>query len=60
MRCYLREAHAAGELSREQDPEKLAGFLYSGLQGAPMRAKARRTAAPLRELQEVVFASVLR
>lgn len=60
LAACLREAQVAGQLSPEADPEQLAGFLYFGLQGALLRAKARGSTAPLRDFQEIVFGSVLR
>lgn len=43
----LREAHVAGELSTEQDPVALAGFISAAWEGALLRMKVDRQIDPL-------------
>lgn len=58
-RC-LRLAQAAGEIPEDLDPEAVAEFWLCGWQGAILRAKAARSAAPLRTFLDIMFGSVLR
>ena len=60
LAACLREAQAAGELSRDEDPDELASSLEFAWQGAVMRAKASRSAAPMRGFQEVILPRLLR
>jgi len=49
----------AGELA-PLDVDRVAGFIVSSLQGAILVSKAQRSLAPLDQLADVVFSSVLR
>lgn len=52
--CLL-EARAAGEFSSGWDATKLASFCLDGWEGAVLRAKVTKSAAPLEDFIEVVF-----
>lgn len=51
----LREACACGEISEIQDPDALAAFFWIGWEGAVLRAKLERSAAPLNTFTESFF-----
>lgn len=54
----LVEAQEAGELAREADTKQLAAFFWIGWEGAVLRAKLERSAAPLDVFAECFFASL--
>lgn len=56
----LREAIAAGELASDVDAGQLAAFFWIGWEGAILRAKLQREAAPMTLFAEVFFTSVAR
>jgi TetR/AcrR family transcriptional regulator, transcriptional repressor for nem operon len=49
-----------GEVSAEVDPNRMAGFMLAGWQGAILRAKVMKSAQPLKDFIDVFFNSVLR
>ncbi|MEL6227667.1 MAG: TetR family transcriptional regulator C-terminal domain-containing protein, partial [Pseudomonadota bacterium] len=52
--CLL-EARAAGEFSERWDAAKLASFCLNGWEGAMLRAKIVKSAAPLEDFLEIMF-----
>ena len=54
----LARAQAAGEIDPDRDPDQLAAFFWIGWEGAVLRAKLERTAAPLRTFADGFFALV--
>jgi len=56
----LREAQAAGTLSKELDPEVVAYFLLSGYEGAILSSKVMRSPRPMRDYIKVLFSSILK
>lgn len=58
-RC-LREAQAQGELSADADAGQLAAFFWIGWEGAVLRAKLERSAAPLDIFATGFFAGLAR
>lgn len=55
----LREAQLAGEVSPDLDVRELAEFWLNSWQGAILRAKTMRSAAPLRTFLAVMFGNIL-
>ncbi|TAJ22019.1 MAG: TetR family transcriptional regulator [Planctomycetota bacterium] len=55
----VREAQAAGELSRSRDPERLAGVLVMLWEGATMRTQIDRSMQPIDDFLAFVFGSLL-
>ena len=53
-----KTAKAAGELAPQQDCKALAAFFWIGWEGAVLRAKLERSAAPLAVFAEGFFASI--
>lgn len=58
-RC-LDEARAAGEIAADTDTEKLAEYLLAGWQGAILRSKMCKNAAPMQSFMDIVFSQVLK
>lgn len=56
--CF-RAAQAAGELAADQNPELLAEFLLTGLEGAILRARVMKDLQPVREFVDILFSRVL-
>jgi TetR/AcrR family transcriptional repressor of nem operon len=56
----IAAAQQAGEIATRSDPERLAGFIVSGLEGALGRAKVSRSRAPLDGFRQSVFEDVLK
>lgn len=56
----LREGQQLGEIAQDADPTVLAGFILSGWEGAILRAKVMKSAQPLRDFIDTLFATVLR
>lgn len=54
------EAQQAGEIDGSFDPVELADFLLSSWEGAILRMKVERSAAPLERFKQIVFATVLK
>ncbi len=59
LAATLDQARAAGEISADLDSRCMAGVLLSGLQGALLRSKVQRSAQPVRELNDALFARLL-
>jgi len=55
----VREAQAAGEVPREQDPEQLASVLVMLWEGATIRSQIDRSLAPVDACVDFVFARLL-
>jgi TetR/AcrR family transcriptional repressor of nem operon len=55
----FREAQAVGELRADFDPQGLADFYLNSFEGALLRAKVSKSAAPLRLFLTCMFDSVL-
>jgi TetR/AcrR family transcriptional regulator, transcriptional repressor for nem operon len=56
--CF-REAQEAGDLSRDIDAATVAEFMLSGMEGAILRAKVMKSAQPLRDFIDILYARVL-
>ena len=56
----LRAAVAAGEVRPDIDPDEIAGFILSSLQGAILVSKAHRSPEPIERFKRVLFSTVLR
>jgi len=56
----LRAAVAAGEVRPDIDPDEIAGFILSSLQGAILVSKAHRSPEPIERFKRVFFSTVLR
>lgn len=56
----LREAVESGDLSADYDPETLANFFWIGWEGAILRSKLTRSAAPMQLFADIFFGKVLR
>ncbi len=54
----LAQAQAAGELSRDVDPAQAAAYFWIGWEGAVLRAKLERSAAPLEVFTRFFFAGI--
>ena len=59
LAATLDQARAAGEVAADLDSRCMAGVLLSGLQGALLRSKVQRSAQPVRELNDALFARLL-
>ncbi|VFU10299.1 TetR/AcrR family transcriptional regulator [Methylocella tundrae] len=55
----LRQAQAAGDLSKDKDPELLARFLVDAWEGAVNRARMIKSRAPFDEFLIVAFKALL-
>lgn len=55
----LRAAVTAGELPATTDCAPLADFFISSLQGATLRARVERSAAPIKVFKKLMFSTVL-
>ncbi len=55
----IREAQAAGQLRASLDPDTIAAFLIDAFEGAVLRTKVERDAAPLLRFQSIVFSLIL-
>jgi TetR/AcrR family transcriptional regulator, transcriptional repressor for nem operon len=51
----IAKAQAAGEIASDLDPQELAEFLLASWQGAMLRMKVERSAAPLERFKKIVF-----
>lgn len=51
----LKQAQAAGEINPDHDVDGLAGFFWIGWEGAVLRAKLERRAAPLQNFADGFF-----
>lgn len=58
-RCFA-EAREAGEIAADVDVKQLADVMLSGWEGAILRAKVMKSAAPMRTFVEVFFNKLLR
>lgn len=58
-RC-LRAAQTAGDIPADRDCGQLAAFFWIGWEGAVLRAKLERSAAPLEIFAEAFFAALAR
>ncbi|MDN5844516.1 MAG: TetR/AcrR family transcriptional regulator [Alcaligenaceae bacterium] len=56
LAACLTEAQQAGELSDDVDTQQFAAFFWIGWEGAVLRAKLERTAAPLDTFADFFFA----
>jgi TetR/AcrR family transcriptional repressor of nem operon len=56
----LSEAVSAGDVASEYDAETLANFFWIGWEGAILRAKLTRSAAPMQLFADIFFEKVLR
>jgi len=55
----LAEAKDRGELARDLDAEKMAGFILSGWEGAILRAKVMKSPGPVRDFIDALFGMAL-
>lgn len=58
LAACLAEAQRAGELGDSLEPEQLAAFFWIGWEGAVLRAKLERSAAPLDVFARFFFAGL--
>lgn len=58
LRDTVRQAQAAGEISRKRTPETLARFLMNNLRGLRAMARAEGDHAGLHDVVEVMFAAL--
>jgi TetR/AcrR family transcriptional repressor of nem operon len=56
----IAEGQAAGEISAMFPPDELADFLLASWQGAILRMKVERNAAPLERFKTIAFATVFK
>ncbi|WP_024509134.1 TetR/AcrR family transcriptional regulator [Bradyrhizobium sp. ARR65] len=56
----IAEAQKAGEIVSHFEPVELAEFLLASWQGAMLRMKVERTAAPLERFKRIVFQTVFK
>ncbi len=56
----LREAQQAGEVSPATDPDKVAGLILTGWEGALLRAKVMKSSQPVRDFIDTLFTTVLK
>src|SRR5205085_1513204 len=56
----IAEAQKAREISSEFEPQELAEFLLASWQGAILRMKVERNAAPLERFKEIAFQTVFK
>ncbi len=56
----LQEAKACGDLPSDMDCDALAAFFWTGWEGAVLRAKLDRNAAPLRAFSRLFFTLISR
>lgn len=56
----IREAQAAGDVGRKQDPDKLANLLVMLWEGATIRMQVDRSPEPVNDFLSFVFDSLLR
>ena len=54
----IREGQQAGEIAADFEPDMLADFLLASWQGAILRMKVERSAAPLQRFKAIAFATV--
>ncbi len=62
QKCFARcftEAMEIGEIPADSDAKQLAEFMLSGWEGAILRAKVMKSAAPMKAFVEVFFNRVL-
>src|SRR5262245_36680970 len=55
----LKAAVKAGELPKNFACDDVAGFIVASLQGATLLAKAKRSAAPIEGLEQILFSTIL-
>jgi TetR/AcrR family transcriptional repressor of nem operon len=56
----IREAQAAGEVSKDADPDLVATFILNAWEGAILRARIEKGDRPLRHFNETLFSQLLR
>jgi TetR/AcrR family transcriptional repressor of nem operon len=56
----LKAAVKAGELPAATECDEIAAFIVASLQGANLLSKARRSAAPIDRLKQILFSKILR
>jgi TetR/AcrR family transcriptional repressor of nem operon len=56
--CF-RAAEQAGEITGQLDPEQLAEFLLTGLEGAVLRAKVMKSLEPIQSFINILFDNML-
>ncbi|TMK45942.1 MAG: TetR family transcriptional regulator, partial [Alphaproteobacteria bacterium] len=56
----IAEAQKAREISSEFEPQELAEFLLASWQGAILRMKVERSAAPLERFKKIAFQTVFK
>jgi TetR/AcrR family transcriptional repressor of nem operon len=55
----LKAARAAGEITKALDPDDIAAFIVSSLQGAILLSKAQRSPEPIERFKRILFSQVL-
>ena len=56
----LREAQQAGEIPSSTDPDKIAGLILTGWEGALLRSKVMKSSQPVRDFIDILFTTVLK
>lgn len=56
----IAEAQAVGEIEARFEPEELAAFLLASWEGAILRMKVERSAAPLERFKSIAFSTVFK
>jgi TetR/AcrR family transcriptional repressor of nem operon len=56
----LERAKTRGQLRKDVDPRELANLLLNCWEGAALRSRVRREAAPLTQMREIYFSAVAR
>jgi TetR/AcrR family transcriptional repressor of nem operon len=56
----VTEAHALGQVRADLDPDELADFLLASWEGAILRMKVERSAAPLERFKAVIFRTIFK
>jgi TetR/AcrR family transcriptional repressor of nem operon len=56
--CF-RSAQTTGELSVDLEPDLLAEFLLTGLEGAILRARVKKSLQPVRDFIDILFQQIL-
>ncbi len=56
----IREAQLIGEIDTAFAPEELADFMLASWEGAILRMKVERSAAPLERFKKIAFATIFR
>ncbi|WP_134021260.1 TetR/AcrR family transcriptional regulator [Modicisalibacter xianhensis] len=59
LAACLEAARDAGDIEMNQDPQRLAGFILAGWEGAILRAKVTKTTQPMQSYVDLLFERML-